>query len=47
MIEFILMLAAVVFFALAMLGIPAPRRVAWLAAGLLCWALTVLIALWP
>lgn len=46
MLALILMLIAVVCFALAAFGVAVPR-VNLVALGLACWALTVLFGVWP
>ena len=47
MLTFLLLLAALVLFALAALSLAAPQRVNLVAAGLACWVLTLVIHAWP
>jgi hypothetical protein len=46
MLSFLLLLAGFVCFLLAALGVPV-QRVNLVAAGLACWVLTQVIAVWP
>lgn len=47
MIGTVLLVAAVVFAALATANVPSPPRFAWLPAAILCWLIVVLLGAFP